>query len=131
MDFYNINLERHGNDEAGYGILIVDPIVTGSYASRMSHSCDPNAQVMTMATQNIYKTCMFAMRDIQSREELTFDYYSITESEEEKKQSVCFCSKFICRGNYLALEKQISVNFLKITSQILRACSISNLEIPN
>ncbi len=41
-DFYNIMLERQRDDAAGYDVLFVDPIRKGNFASRMSHSCDPN-----------------------------------------------------------------------------------------
>ena len=34
-DFYNIMLERHYDDEAGYDVLFVDPIVKGNFASRL------------------------------------------------------------------------------------------------
>ena len=41
-DFYNIIFERHNDDPEGYNCLTVDPILKGSYASRLSHSCFPN-----------------------------------------------------------------------------------------
>ena len=37
-DFYNIMLERHVDDPEGYNCLTIDPILKGSYASRLSHS---------------------------------------------------------------------------------------------
>jgi hypothetical protein len=42
LDFYNIMLERHKDDDEGYDVLFVDPIKRGTYASRFSHSCHPN-----------------------------------------------------------------------------------------
>lgn len=37
-DFYNIIFERHHDDPEGYNCLTVDPILKGSFASRLSHS---------------------------------------------------------------------------------------------
>lgn len=37
-DFYNIVFERHADDPEGYNSLTIDPILKGSFASRLSHS---------------------------------------------------------------------------------------------
>ena len=43
-EFYNIYYERHFDDPQGYDILTVDPVLYGNYASRLSHSCNPNCE---------------------------------------------------------------------------------------
>ena len=43
-EFYNIYYERHFDDPEGYDILTVDPVLYGNYASRLSHSCNPNCE---------------------------------------------------------------------------------------
>ena len=48
-DFYNITLERHSDDEKGFGVLFVDPIARGNFASRLSHSCNPNCATVVIA----------------------------------------------------------------------------------
>lgn len=44
-DFYNITLERPKDDPDGFDVMFVDAAFMGSFASRMSHSCQPNCQV--------------------------------------------------------------------------------------
>ena len=50
-DFYNFFYERHFDDPNGYDILTVDPILYGNYASRLSHSCNPNCETVIKVKQ--------------------------------------------------------------------------------
>ena len=60
-DFYNITYERHFDDPDGYDVLTVDPILFGNFASRLSHSCNPNCETVTKVKQDagIYSIGMF------------------------------------------------------------------------
>jgi SET domain-containing protein len=42
VDFYNILVEKHLDEPNGREIFVIDPILNGNFASRLSHSCDPN-----------------------------------------------------------------------------------------
>lgn len=42
VDFYNILVEKHKEEPKGRDLFIIDPIINGNFASRLSHSCDPN-----------------------------------------------------------------------------------------
>lgn len=53
-DFYNIMFERHGDDPEGYNCLTVDPILKGSFASRLSHSCFPNCATVIHVNKGKY-----------------------------------------------------------------------------
>jgi len=129
-DFYNIMLERHKFDEDGYNVLMVDPNSKGNFASRMSHSCNPNSNTVLMVSESKYTIGMFATRDIKYGEELTFDYNSVTEKEQEFKDAICLCSSFSCRGNYLIFSKLLIFtevlnkyhNFLHRNAILLHAC---------
>lgn len=44
---------------------------------------------------------LYTIRHVLPGEELTFDYASVTESEDEFKQAFCMCSMRQCRGSYL------------------------------
>jgi SET domain-containing protein len=44
---------------------------------------------------------LYTIRHVLPGEELTFDYASVTESEDEFKQAFCMCSSRSCRGSYL------------------------------
>lgn len=46
---------------------------------------------------------MFATRDIEYGEELSFDYKSVTESEKEYECAICLCGSFKCMGRFLGL----------------------------
>ena len=102
-DFYNIMLERHRDDEDGYDLLFVDPVLRGNFASRLCHSCDPNCATVVVAHEGRYRICVYALRDIARGEELTFDYSSVTESEEEFKAAICLCGTSACRGAFLSI----------------------------
>lgn len=97
-DFYNITFERHMDDPAGYDILTVDPILFGNFASRLSHSCNPNCETITKIKQDagLYSIGMFTQKNIKFGEELCFNYCSFTESEEEYRSASCLCGSTIC-----------------------------------
>ncbi|ETO07897.1 hypothetical protein RFI_29493 [Reticulomyxa filosa] len=55
-----------------------------------------------MAVHGKYGMQVYSIRDIKCGEELSFDYNSVTEDEQEWKQAVCLCGMKSCRGYYLA-----------------------------
>jgi hypothetical protein len=134
-DFYNILLERHSDDPDGYDTVMVDPIVKGSFASRLSHSCNPNCGTVVTVANGRYTIGMYALTDIQCGEELTFDYHSVTESLEEHEAAICLCATAMCRGHYLAFSKANSCtkymlenyNFLTRVSSLLKVCAVQAL----
>lgn len=42
VDFYNILVEKHKEEPNGKELFVIDPIIKGNFASRLSHSCNPN-----------------------------------------------------------------------------------------
>ena len=102
-DFYNIVLERQPDDPAGYNILTIDPILKGSYASRLSHSCFPNCATVIHVHNGKYSIGKCATRDIAYGEELSFDYISVTESRTEYESAVCLWGTFRWVGRFLGL----------------------------
>lgn len=100
-DFYNIQLERLRSDDKGYNLLMVDPNSKGNFPSRMSHCCNPNCQTVTSVSSGEYFIGMYCVKPINYGEELTFDYNSITEKENEFKESICLCGTYNCKGHYL------------------------------
>jgi len=102
-DFYNIMLEKHKDDPDGYDILVIDPIHKGNFASRFSHSCDPNCSTISTIAHGKYGIAMYGLKPIGFGEELTFDYFSVTENEKEYRQAICLCGSQNCRIRYLNL----------------------------
>lgn len=104
-DFYNMVLEKNGNEPDGRDIVVIDPILKGNFASRISHSCNPNCMAFPVISRGQYYIAMYAIRDIKPGEELTFDYCSTTESKAEHDNLVCLCSSKKCTGHYVDLER--------------------------
>jgi hypothetical protein len=115
--------------------VMIDPIIKGSYASRLSHSCYPNCQTVIEIVDGRYHIAMFTTRDIKYGEELTFDYNSVTESEKEFESAICLCGTWRCLGRFLDLQNgkkyQIVMNahhtFIDRNFILWKACNESTL----
>lgn len=102
-EFYNIYLERPKGDRDGYDLVVVDAMHKANYASRICHSCRPNCEAKVTAVDGQYQIGIYTVRPIGYGEEITFDYNSVTENQEEHEASVCLCGSQVCRGSYLNL----------------------------
>jgi len=100
-DFYNIMVERHLDDTEGYDVAFIDPIAKGNFASRLSHSCEPNCANLVMVVNGKYVVSLHTLRDIQYGEELAFDYSSVTEDKNEFLAASCLCYSLKCRGSFV------------------------------
>lgn len=88
---------------------IIDARNYGCPARFINHSCEPNLCVIPVrVNNNIPYASLFALRDIQSGEELSYDYNGSIDSElsnNEMNQDrtastyVCFCNAERCRGS--------------------------------
>ena len=114
-DFYNIMLERLKCDKRGYDVVVVDPNSKGNFASRMSHSCFSNCNTVLMAANKEYIIGMYATKNIEFGEELTFNYNSVTEKKKEYLDAICLCGSYYCRGHYLIYEE--SMIFTEVLSK--------------
>ncbi|XP_058006049.1 histone-lysine N-methyltransferase ATXR3 isoform X2 [Hevea brasiliensis] len=134
-EFYNIYLERPKGDADGYDLVVVDAMHKANYASRICHSCRPNCEAKVTAVDGQYQIGIYAVREIQYGEEITFDYNSVTESKEEYEASVCLCGSQVCRGSYLNLTGEGA--FQKVLKEqhaildrhhlILEACELNSV----
>ncbi|KAK7255048.1 hypothetical protein RIF29_28450 [Crotalaria pallida] len=84
------------------GIPTTAPGAVPSSALLSHHLCLAVGVVVT-AVDGHYQIGIYSVRKIQSGEEITFDYNSVTESKEEYEASVCLCGSQVCRGSYLNL----------------------------
>ena len=133
-DFYNIMLERLKLDKNGYDVIIVDPNSKGNFASRMSHSCNSNCNTVLMAANSQYIIGMYATKNIEFGEELTFNYNSVTEKRKEYQDAICLCGSYFCRGHYLIFSESMTLtevlakhhNFLHRNYILFKACSKKN-----
>lgn len=59
-----------------------------------SSSCEPNCYAQTISVEGVKKVVIYAGRDVQVGEELTYDY----KFAEEEDKIDCFCGSECCRG---------------------------------
>jgi uncharacterized protein len=81
---------------------VIDPEIGGNDARWINHSCNPNCE----AIEEDNRIFIYALRDIESGEELFYDYaMEIDEpiTKESKKKFACHCGSPNCRGTMLAL----------------------------
>jgi SET domain-containing protein len=83
---------------------VINPLVGGNEARWINHSCSPNCEAIE-EDDRIY---IYAKRDIQPGEELSYDYaLEIDEPITGKtlEQYKCSCRSKNCRGTFLELKK--------------------------
>ena len=121
----------------GYDVLFVDPKKKGTFTSRLSHSCKPNAATNVISSGGSLTIAMCATRNIEKGEEITFDYLCRTDSEAEMQQAVCLCGSSVCRGSFLSFSKDEhsatllsqEQSFVHTTAQLLSSMnSVSSVE---
>ena len=78
---------------------VIDPTKKGNMARFINHSCDPNCETRKWHIKNELCIGIFAKRDIQEDEELTFNYdFDLNKTRYQK----CLCGAKNCRG-YLGI----------------------------
>lgn len=83
---------------------VIDAGSRGNAAKYINHSCDPNCE----AVEEDGRIFIYALRDIERGEELTYDYYYILDEPHNaanKKLYPCFCGARNCRGTILAKKR--------------------------
>ncbi|XP_015190270.1 PREDICTED: histone-lysine N-methyltransferase SETMAR [Polistes dominula] len=81
-------------------VTCVDPKYFGNIGRYSNHSCQPNANLVPVRVESVTpRLCLFACRDIQSGEEITFNYASgVTNSINDLSDTPCFCGFSNCLG---------------------------------
>lgn len=78
------------------GGLVIDGHRMGSDCRFVNHSCAPNCEMQKWSVNGLSRMALFAMRDIQPSEELTYDYnFSLFNPAEGQP---CKCESEQCRG---------------------------------
>ena len=90
---------------SGEKVTIIDPTKIGNIGRYINHSCDPNLSLQVVRVESLCPSvALFACRDIEAKEELTFDYGYDSSTGTMK----CLCNSSNCRG-FLPLDKFINV----------------------
>ena len=102
---------KYGDDESPHTFLfllddqiVIDANHRGNSARWINHSCDPNCET----NEENGRMFIDVIRDIQSGEELTYDYNLIVEERYTpalKRLYACGCGTRKCRGTILASKR--------------------------
>ncbi|CAH0553558.1 unnamed protein product [Brassicogethes aeneus] len=78
------------------GGLVIDGHRMGGDGRFVNHSCQPNCEMQKWSVNGQFRMALFALRDIQDGEELTYDYnFSLFNAAEGQE---CKCGSEECRG---------------------------------
>jgi hypothetical protein len=80
---------------------VIDAGVGGNEARFINHSCEPNCEAVTERR----RIWIYALRDIEAEEELTYDYNLTDDGESEASRArhyACRCGAPTCRGTMFA-----------------------------
>uniref|UniRef100_W5LVE4 SET domain-containing protein n=1 Tax=Lepisosteus oculatus TaxID=7918 RepID=W5LVE4_LEPOC len=64
-DHYCLNLDSG---------MVIDSYRMGNEARFINHSCDPNCEMQKWSVNGVYRIGLFALKDMSSGTELTYDY---------------------------------------------------------
>ncbi|CAL9691667.1 unnamed protein product [Knipowitschia caucasica] len=76
--------------------MVIDSYRMGNEARFINHSCEPNCEMQKWSVNGVYRIGLFALKDISSGTELTYDYNFHSFNTEE--QQACMCGSESCRG---------------------------------
>lgn len=78
------------------GGLVIDGHRMGGDGRFVNHSCQPNCEMQKWSVNGQFRMALFALRDIEGSEELTYDYnFSLFNPAEGQE---CKCGSDNCRG---------------------------------
>ncbi|KAJ3665929.1 hypothetical protein Zmor_001393 [Zophobas morio] len=78
------------------GGLVIDGHRMGGDGRFVNHSCQPNCEMQKWSVNGQFRMALFALRDIEAHEELTYDYnFSLFNPAEGQE---CKCGSEMCRG---------------------------------
>jgi histone-lysine N-methyltransferase SETMAR len=94
---YIFSLNEHVNDLLNE--TIVDATRIGNIGRYVNHSCDPNCRIVPVRIDSVIpKLAIFASRDIDPNEEVTYSYGNGNASESKKGEfKVCLCGSTSCK----------------------------------
>lgn len=119
MNYILVLREHYGNKTAE---ICIDPKNFGNLGRFINHSCDPNLSMTAVRYSNaIPKLCLFARRDINVGEELTFHYGGLEQMvpgdrfHNRLTEKICHCASENCSG-YLPFDKYLFDTIWRVTA---------------
>ena len=91
---------------SGELVTYIDPCKRGNIGRFLNHSCEPNSFIVPIRVENMVpKLCVFAIRDIQPGEEITYNYGSSSSVDNREgsrsnasSRTACHCMSEKCTG---------------------------------
>ncbi|XP_017278982.1 histone-lysine N-methyltransferase ASH1L isoform X2 [Kryptolebias marmoratus] len=101
QEFRNRMMQQYFSHSGHYCLnldsgMVIDSYRMGNEARFINHSCEPNCEMQKWSVNGVYRIGLFALKDINSGTELTYDYNFHSFNTEE--QQVCKCFSESCRG---------------------------------
>ena len=92
---------------------VCDATKQGNMARFFNASCEPNCMTKIINVNNEKRVVVYALKDIQSGEELVYDYKFPVEYDESKRIP-CLCGSKNCRGflNWVSVSQYSSSPYL-------------------
>lgn len=96
---YIMYLREFFPSSSQFNSTIIDARNYSGIARFINHSCDPNLFVLPVRVSNpVPHAALFALRDIEPGEELSYDYNAGNRTATEEGKTPCFCGTSKCRG---------------------------------
>lgn len=83
--------------------IYVDGKFEGNFSRFINHSCDPNCELQRWNVKGRMRIGIFAIKDVQPGESLSYDYQFDTQEEDVFK---CYCGTAKCRGTMAPNKKE-------------------------
>jgi len=101
FEFRHRMAERYKNDAHHYCLNldsghVIDGYRVANEGRFVNHSCEPNCEMQKWSVNGVYRVGLFALRDIEAKEELSYDYNF--DSFNQETQQECRCGSSKCRG---------------------------------
>ncbi|XP_053302023.1 histone-lysine N-methyltransferase ASH1L isoform X2 [Pleuronectes platessa] len=101
QEFRSRMMEQYFSHSGNYCLnldsgMVIDSYRMGNEARFINHSCEPNCEMQKWSVNGVYRIGLFALKEIDSGTELTYDYNFHSFNTEE--QQVCNCGSEGCRG---------------------------------
>ncbi|CAK9818133.1 Histone-lysine N-methyltransferase SETMAR [Anthophora quadrimaculata] len=99
---YSMNYVLVVSEHIGDRVIVtcIDPKYFGNIGRYSNHSCEPNADLVPIRVEGtVPRLCLFASRDIQIGEEITFNYAGeVANSVHNLSDTPCLCGSNNCSG---------------------------------
>ncbi|KAG0625352.1 hypothetical protein M758_2G047800 [Ceratodon purpureus] len=110
---YSMNSQKHFYFMTLSANEVIDACSKGNYGRFINHSCDPNCQTEKWMVDGEVCIGLFAIRDVEKGEEITFDYNFVRVGGADAKKCECGANK--CRG-FIGVDPDTPQNVLEIDS---------------